>query len=133
MAGLRFAGLLTVAVLAAGCTNVVAGTPKATLDVGTVKVTSARPLAVGNVSSVSPDGRRVLIAGAGGFCVQDRDGAHKVCADPRKVRPDTINYAWSPDGSQIVTTDDFFRALREPDIWVMNTTTGAIRDITNDG
>jgi Tol biopolymer transport system component len=133
MAGLRFAGLLTVAVLTAGCTNVVAGTPKATLDVGTVKVTSARPLTVGNVSSLSPDGRRVLIAGAGGFCVQDRDGAHKVCADPKKVRPDTINYAWSPDGSQIVTTDDFFRALREPDIWVMNTKTGAVRDITNDG
>ncbi len=133
MAGLRFAGLMLSAVLAAGCTSAVSGSPKVTLDVATLKVSATQKLTVGNVTSVSPDGRRVLIAGAGGFCVLDRDGAHKVCADEKKVQPDKQNYAWSPDGTQIVTTDDFFRDLREPDIWVMNTKTGAVRDITNDG
>jgi Tol biopolymer transport system component len=40
---------------------------------------------------------------------------------------------WSPDGRYLVMTENFFRFFRDPDLWVLDTQTMTLADITDDG
>ena len=48
-------------------------------------------------------------------------------------RIDSESIRWSPDSRYLVLTEEFFRSFSEPDIWVFDTTTGKVTDITDDG
>jgi Tol biopolymer transport system component len=93
-----------------------------------VKVTGTKPVDAGGPVRLSPDGRRLL---DGELCVTALDGGDKRCVG--KVDADARLARWSPDGTKLVLTDNFFQFLREPDVWVFDTATGALRDLTDDG
>jgi Tol biopolymer transport system component len=40
---------------------------------------------------------------------------------------------WSPDGRYLVMTENFFKFFRDPDLWVLDTQTLTLADITDDG
>ena len=105
------------------------------MDVAKVKITATAPVPVHGLAVLSPDGRKVLSAEAGKtMCVVDIDGGRKVCLDATaKVKPDMLYATWSPDGTRIAFTDDYFRDMHEPDIWVIDASTGKANDLTDDG
>lgn len=126
------AALVTVA----GCSHSVSGGATFSPDVATLKVTATTDVRLPSGDhplELSPDGTKVAFSSGAKICVADTNGSHRVCPTDNKLAVDTTSFAWSPDGSKIAMTDDFYRLLHEPDIWVMNARTGAVKDITDDG
>ena len=121
--------------LVAGCSTSTHGSGAQQIDVAKVKIAATVPIPVHGLTVLSPDGRKVLNAGAGeGVCAVDVDGGKKVCLDAAaKVAFDPLYATWSPDSTRIAFTDDYFRDFHEPDIWVMDASTGKATDLTDDG
>jgi WD40 repeat protein len=115
-------------VIAAACSSSNSG-----FDVSKIEVASNKAVPVEGLTRLSPDGGKVLNA-HNGFCVLGVDGSHKVCLpNGAKVSPDSRNAAWSPNGRYVAFSDDYFRRFLEPDIWVMDTATGKVTNLTDDG
>ena len=49
------------------------------------------------------------------------------------MAPNWESIRWSPDSRYLAFTENFFRRFTEPDIWVLDTTTWNVTDITDDG
>lgn len=81
---------------------------------------------------LSPDGQRVAHADGDRLCVYAITGGAPVCAAPA-IALDPRSVQWSPDSTRLAFTEDFFRRLDEPDIWTMDTATGATGNLTDDG
>jgi Tol biopolymer transport system component len=120
--------------LVAGCATSTNGSPAS--DGGKLNVVATTrvdaPNAAAGAKSLSPTGGRVLGTVNGTPCVFDVDGAHEVCSD-HKVSMDVEDAVWSPDGTRVVFADSFFRLEHEPDIHVLDATTGKTTDLTDDG
>jgi Tol biopolymer transport system component len=101
-------------------------------DVADLAVTGAEPVDVDGTSRLSPDGSRLLHLNRD-MCVTGLDGTAKKCVDQEKVDADPRLAQWSPDGTKLVFTDNFFRDFREPDVWVFDVTSGDLRNLTDDG
>jgi len=117
----------------AGCSQKTAAHPQRPLDVARLKVTGTQVVKGGLASSLAPDGQRVAFTSENKLCVADIDGAQRVCTHDDKLRPELLRYSWSRDGTKLALTDNFFEVALEPDIWVMDTSTGDVRDVTDDG
>jgi Tol biopolymer transport system component len=131
----RFAALGVLLAVAA-CSHSVSGKATSKPDVAKLKVTATKPVSLPDSAhpmQLSPDGTHVAYTANGQVCVANIDGSHQVCPKEKSVVPDQTSFAWSPDGSKIALTDDFYRDMLEPDIWVMDTRTGALTDLTDDG
>lgn len=126
---------VAVGVLVAGC----AGTPTEWTgiteltgpDVATLEVTGRDTVDAEGQVSLSPDGERLLTIRS--MCVTGLDGAGERCVDLERVAADGHRSSWSPDGTTLAFSDDFYRHLREPDIWVFDVTSGDLRNLTDDG
>lgn len=46
---------------------------------------------------------------------------------------DLESVRWSPDSRYLTFQENFFQFFRDPDIWVWDTQSGGVRDLTNDG
>lgn len=127
---------VTALVMVAGCAHSVSGGPTFSPDVAKLKVIATTKVRLPNGDhplQLSPDGTKVAFSSGAKICVANANGSHRVCPNDSKLAADTTSFAWSPDGSKIALTDDFYRLLHEPDIWVMDARTGALKDITDDG
>lgn len=82
-------------------------------------------------AELSPDGARLLWMGSGFPCVTALDGSDEQCVDDGQVVPDMRFARWSPDGTKLAFTDDDWSDY-EPDVWVFDTTTGDLRNLTDD-
>ncbi len=108
---------------------------------------------------LAPEGERFAYVNGGELCVLDIDNtdafirtataAGAVPADGYSTAPDQIagaacvslepvnaanreTISWSPDGRYLVMTQDFFRYLKDADLWVVDTESMTLTDITND-
>jgi len=126
--------LVGVGVVLAGCATPTAGRP---LPVGGVNaeslhVTDVRPVAADGLVRLSPDGTKLLALNEE-LCVTALDGSGERCVGRDRVLADPLRAQWSPDGTRIVFTDDFWRAFREPDVWMFDTRSGELENLTDDG
>ncbi|MBI1258433.1 MAG: hypothetical protein GC204_13260 [Chloroflexi bacterium] len=83
---------------------------------------------------LAPDGEHFAYLKGKTLCIYARDQQQN-CTDLSDAmrRIDSESIRWSPDSRYIVLTEEFFRSFTEPDIWVFDTTTSTIKDITDDG
>ena len=103
---------------------------------GAWSVTDNRPITVdGAPMALSPDG--AWIAGSGpegsGFCVWDTATLDPTCDDNEEIRgiiPRSVQ--WSPDSSAIAFSLDAPRYLVDSDVYVFETASGTIENLTED-
>jgi dipeptidyl aminopeptidase/acylaminoacyl peptidase len=122
-----------VLVVAAGCTQRSGPTAEpgpAPVDASALELGEPEVLDGVAVARLSPDGSRLLRLDRG-LCVTDLDGDDDTCV--AEVNPDTRTAQWSPDGTKVVFTDDFFRLFDEPDVWVLDVASGEVDNLTDDG
>lgn len=86
---------------------------------------------------LSPDGKRFVYFGSKKgsnnlqACFYSFAGEQQNCSD-LTVFPDySRSVNWSPDGKWVVFATDFYRSFQISNIWVINTTTGAVTNLTN--
>ncbi len=103
----------------------------AALDVASLRVTGTEQIRGEGLARLSSDGTRLLWL-HGEPCVTALDGSAKRCVDRRDVRPGMDRAEWSPDGTKVVFTNDFWTAFDEPDIWVFDVMSGRLRNLTDD-
>lgn len=94
------------------------------------QVTAAKSIEADGPVRLSPDGERLQWM-ADELCATTLDGRDRHCVDT--LDADARRAQWSPDGTKLVLTDNFFQFLREPDVWVFDATNGTLRDLTDDG
>lgn len=119
-----------------GCSHSTSGKGAWKPDVAKLKVTATKKVGLPESAhpvQLSPDGRRIAYTASSQICVADIDGSHRICPKGKEMVADKTSFSWSPDGSKIALTDDFYRDELEPDIWVMDTKTGELKDLTDDG
>ena len=123
-----------VLALAVGCTQRTGQTADpgpAPVDAAALELGEPEVLDGVNMARLSPDGSRLLRLDRG-LCVTGLDGDDSTCVAD-ELHPDTHTAQWSPDGTKVVFTDDFFRLLDEPDVWVFDVASGEVENLTDDG
>lgn len=66
-------------------------------------------------------------------CLYAGDAEQSCVELPEELRSlDSESVRWSPDSRYLTFHENFFQLLMDPDIWVWDTQTGELRDITND-
>ncbi len=83
---------------------------------------------------LAPDGEHFAYLKGRMLCIYQED-QQRNCIDLTDTvrRVDSESLRWSPDSRYLVLTEEFFRSLTEPDIWVFDSTSSEIKDITDDG
>lgn len=114
-------------------------TPQAADRLGVLSVRTL-DITVGALSTaahLSPDGTRFAYVSRDDLCIYTSLGVRERCAslqpheELRRIDSDSI--FWSPDGAWLTFTSLWAQFLTDPDIWVMNTGTGRLTNLTDDG
>lgn len=131
-------GLLIVALLSVGL--VVSPVVAQSGQIEVLEEVVIDVIALGAV--VSPDGERIAVLTGNQVCIWTPRGERQVCAVLSRETPNAFNLlatnidsgslVFSPDGKYLAFTEDFYRRLLEPDIYLMDTTTGQITALTGD-
>jgi hypothetical protein len=128
-----FAVVVLVVVAAVGCSP--APTPgqayPARVHPEALHITGAKAVTARGPVRLSPDGTHLLRLDSS-LCVTALDGSGERCVSGGP-HPDALRAQWSPDGTKIAFTDDFWRLLREPDVWVFDVRSGELKNLTDDG
>jgi Tol biopolymer transport system component len=101
-----------------------------------LRVTEERPIALAGsqILSLSPDGRRLAARKDKALCLYDAATlVEQHCAELPNGQFDSRGVAWSPDSTRIALTEDLYRLMVESDLWVLDATTGALTNLTDDG
>ena len=86
----------------------------------------------GTSALISPDGKHFanVNTGAKTICSYTSAGQKETRADTSKVPLAESSVRWLPDGRKLAFTGDFLRFFVNPDIWVLDPSTGQLADIT---
>ncbi|MCC6805500.1 MAG: hypothetical protein IT319_21650 [Anaerolineae bacterium] len=133
------AALETALTATAGAPVAPAGTPTPTpFDVSSLEVvdTTEVELLAGPARSaayLAPSGE-VFAHIQQTLCVYE-GAAEQSCVElPEELSSlDLESVRWSPDSRYLTFQENFFQFFMDPDIWVWDTQTGDLRDLTNDG
>jgi len=107
------------------------GTP-ASPAVASLTASAPEPVGAGRAQSLSPNGQKVVVHGGAGLCVANVDGSGQRCIPAASAIHPSDWVVWSPDSAFIAFTNDFFQQFQEPDVWIMDTSSGVISDLTED-
>jgi dipeptidyl aminopeptidase/acylaminoacyl peptidase len=116
---------VAVTLLATGCVS------RNGPEIDGLRVTGTERLDVARLARLSPSGDRMVRPGKTP-CVSALDGSEEQCVDAGKVRTDWRFVSWSPDGEKLAFTNNLW-GYEEPDLWVFDTTSGELRNLTDDG
>ncbi len=82
---------------------------------------------------LSPDGNHIAAIHQNQLCLFTSAGLQERCATFQSHGGlDANSVRWSPDSTRLVLTEDYFQRFLNPDIWVLDTATGAFTDLTDD-
>jgi dipeptidyl aminopeptidase/acylaminoacyl peptidase len=83
---------------------------------------------------LAPDGERFAHFTREQICVYTAPGELPLCVtgDERLRGIDLETVRWSPDSRYLAFTQEFFQTFRDPDLWVLDTNTGDLRNLTDD-
>ena len=86
----------------------------------------------GNTAAyLAPDGSRFAYVKERELCLYSLEGVKGDCVTLEKdIRMDLDTVRWSPDGTKLAFSEDFFITFRDSDIWVYDTETNTITDMT---
>lgn len=91
----------------------------------------------GNTSTyLAPDGKRFVHRDGESLCLYVQDASEPNCAQlpeplDGSIYPESL--VWSPDSRYVTFTENFLVYLVDPDIWLWDTTTDTVTDLTDDG
>lgn len=88
------------------------------------------------ITLVSPDGRSVAYMEPSNLCIYDLADAvlsGERCVSTAELRLWNYSLRWSPDSRWLVLTENWLIFLYEPDIWVINSDTLGLSNLTDDG
>jgi Tol biopolymer transport system component len=83
---------------------------------------------------LAPDGEHFAYVTRQNICIYTVEGEEQRCIDieDRLRRLDNETIQWSPDSRYLALTEEFFMTFTDADIWVMDTTTGDLTNLTDD-
>lgn len=116
-----------------------APTEAPTLDVSGLSVVSQTEIDLmagpgGTAAYLAPDGVHFAHFDHRRICIYNGEQQER-CVELGEDMPviDSETIRWSPDSRYLALTEEFFRTFNEPDIWVIDTNDGSLRDLTDDG
>ena len=84
----------------------------------------------GTSAYLAPDGQHFAYLSQNSFCLYQGQ-AKGNCVDVSSTGGvESESPRWSPDSRYVVFTQDFFRTFRDPDIWVWDTISNQLNDLT---
>ncbi len=108
------------------------------IDIDALRVASTTELDLlagpGNTAAyLAPDGEHFAYLEGNSLCLYEGETEQR-CVDLESIhRIDAETIRWSLDSRYLVFTEDFFRLFVDSDIWLWDTTTDALQDLTDDG
>ena len=81
---------------------------------------------------LSPDGERIATYASDELCIYSAEGDEERCLG-EELSLDAASIRWSPDSSQLVYTENFYKYFLEPDVWVLDAESGEPTNLTDDG
>jgi hypothetical protein len=87
---------------------------------------------VGPYGQMSPDGRWLWWTQSAEVCAMETAAGGTPRCVERSGPTSWQSAQWSPDGRRVVFTNDFFRAMREPDIWTLELESMQLDNLTDD-
>ncbi len=80
---------------------------------------------------LAPDGSRFAYVKGNDLCLYSIDGEKGNCVTLAKdIHMDLETVRWSPDGTKLAFSEDFLITLRDSDIWLYDTETNTVTDMT---
>jgi hypothetical protein len=139
LGGFKQATIATAAQIDLAASTATPETKSEPFDVDSLQVISVHPIdLVGGPANkdalLAPDGERFAYLDGPSICVYAIDGAQRSCTavqdridalDPQSIR-------WSPDSRYLVMTENFFVMFVDSDIWVLDTESGTLSNLTED-
>lgn len=119
------------------CATFGPGVPAGAVASTVPRVVAHRAIAIGgdwHILSLSPDGTRLLAERDDALCLFATATLTRgrCTAKPHRSLYEP-SLAWSPDGRRLAMTEDWVRLAVDSDIWVWDTASGSMRDLTDDG
>jgi Tol biopolymer transport system component len=97
-------------------------------DVMSLRVTGEQEQVKAYGASLSPDGQILLYHNERGTCVRGVDGSREHCLKERYLGDE----AWSPGAAKLALTELYALGI-EPDLWVLDVSSGELTNLTDDG
>jgi len=88
---------------------------------------------MGTAAYLAPDGSRFAYLKAKELCTYSLAGVQGDCVTfDRDTHIDADTVQWSPDSTKLTFTENFLTTFRDSDIWLYDTQTNSLKDVTPD-